>query len=148
MAWAADTTPVPGWLTAQVKNISAGGLQIDNYVWENSQDALIAGSGNPQVRAGVLRLVSALPGISVNHGTVDGQPTLTLTAGAAELGLSGIGKANPKVATGAPYQEAITINADTGVPLKFVGGTAGHTETAVTYVVTRVNLADIAAGKF
>jgi hypothetical protein len=148
MAWAADTTPVPGWLTAQVKNISAGGLQIDNYVWENSEDALIAGSGNPQVRAGVLRLVSALPGISVIHGAVDGQPTLTLTAGAAELGLSGTGKANPKVATGAPYQEAITINADTGVPLKFVGGTADETETAVTYVVTRVSLADIAAGKF
>ena len=148
MAWAADTTPVPGWLSAQVKNISAGGLQIDNYVWESSEDALIAGSGNPQVRAGVLRLVSALPGISITRGTVDGQPTLTLTAGAAELGLSGTSKADPKVATGAPYQEAITINADTGVPLKIVGGTAGQTDTTVTYVVTRVNLADIAAGKF
>jgi len=148
MAWAADTTPVPGWLSAQVKNISAGGLQIDNYVWESSEDALIAGSGNPQVRAGVLRLVSALPGISMTRGTVDGQPTLTLTAGAAELGLSGTSKANPKVATGAPYQEAITINADTGVPLKLVGGTADQADTTVTYVVTRVNLADIAAGKF
>ena len=42
----------------------------------------------------MLRLVSALPGIALTHGTVDGQPTLTLT------------------------------------------------------VVTRVNLADIAAGKF
>jgi len=31
-------------------------------------------------RGGVLRLVSALPGITVTHGTVDGQPTLTLTA--------------------------------------------------------------------
>ncbi len=148
MAWAADTTPVPGWLSAQLKNISAGGLQIDNYVWESSEDALIAGSGNPQVRAGVLRLVSVLPGISVVRGTVDGQPTLTLTAGAAELGLSGVDKADPKVATGVPYQEAITINADTGVPLKFVGGPAGQAGITVTYVVTRVNLADIAVGKF
>ena len=148
MAWAPDTTPVPAWLSAQVKKMSAGGLQIDNYVWENCQDALIAGSGNPQVRAGVLRLVSALPGITVTHGTVDGQPTLTLTAGAAELGRVGTDKADPKAETGPPYQEAITINADTGIPLGFAGGPAGQTAVTVTYVVTRVHLAGIAAGKF
>jgi hypothetical protein len=85
MAWPYPT-PVPAWLSAQVKNMSAGGIQIDNYVWENCEDALVAGSGNPQVRSAVLRLVSALPGITVTRGTVDGQPTLTLTAGAAELG--------------------------------------------------------------
>ncbi len=103
MAWAADTTPVPAWLSAQVKNISAGGLQIDNYVWENCEDALVAGSGNPQVRAGVLRLVSALPGITVTHGTVDGQPTLTLTAGAAELATSGDRQGRtPRLARGRP----------------------------------------------
>jgi hypothetical protein len=49
---------------------------------------------------------------------------------------------------GSAYQEALTINADTGVPLKFVGGPAGHVGTTVNYVVTRVSLADIAAGKF
>jgi hypothetical protein len=151
MAWAADTTPVPAWLSAQVKDMSAGGLQIDNYVWENCEDALVAGAGNPQVRAGVLRLVSALPGITVTHGTVDGQPTLTLTAGAAELGYAGVTKptkANPKgVPTGPAYQEAIIINASTGVPLGFAAGPAGQVSIAVTYVVTRVSLADIAAGK-
>ncbi len=104
MAWAPDATPVPAWLSAQVKDMSAGGLQIDNYVWENSEDALVAGSGNPQVRAGVLRLVSALPGITVTHGTVDGQPTLTITAGKAELGTVGTDKANPKVETGPAYR--------------------------------------------
>jgi hypothetical protein len=151
MAWP-YATRVPAWLSAQVKNMSAGGLQIDNYVWENCQDALVAGSGNPQVRAGVLRLVSALPGITVTHGTVDGQPTLTLTAGAGELGYAGVAKptkANPKGApTGPAYQEAITINADTGIPLGFAGGPAGQVAVTVTYVVTRVNLADIEAGKF
>lgn len=141
-------TPVPAWLSAQVKNMSDGGLQIDDYVWENCQDALIAGSGNPQVRAGVLRLVSALPDITVTHGTVDGQPTLTLTAGAAELGFMNNDNANPGAGTGSVYQEAITINADTGIPLEFVGGTAGKVAAAVTYVVTRVNLADVAASKF
>jgi hypothetical protein len=147
MAWPYPT-PVPAWLSAQVKNMSAGGLQIDNYVWENCEDALIAGSGNPQVRAGVLRLVSALPGITVTHGTVDSQPTLTLTAGAGELGFAGISKADPKAGAGPAYQEAITINANTGIPLEIVGGPAGQPAVTVSYVVTRVNLADIAAGKF
>jgi hypothetical protein len=142
MAWAADTTPVPAWLQAQVKDMSAGGLQIDNYVWENCEDALVVGSGNPQVRAGVLRLVSVLPGVSVTHGTVDGQPTLTLTAGAAELG-------GPGGAGGSTYQEATTINAQTGIPLKFTGGPAGGPpDTTVTWKLTRVYLADIAAGNF
>ena len=148
MAWAPDTTPVPAWLSAQVKDISAGGLQIDNYVWEDCEDALVAGSGNPQVRAGVLRLVSALPDITVTRGTVDGQPTLTLTAGAAEVGYAGINKTNPKAPAGPAYQEAITINAETGVPLELASGPAGKVTGAVTYVVTRVNLASIAAGKF
>ena len=136
LAWAANTTPVAAWLSAQVKNMSKGGLQIDNYVWEGCQDVLIVGGGNPQVRAGVLRLVSVLPDIAVTHGTVDGQPTLTLTAGGAEMG-------------GSSYQEALTINADTGIPLETVGGPPGlPASVTITYVVTRVNLADIAAGKF
>ncbi len=126
MAWPYPT-PVPAWLSAQVKDIAAG-EQLDNYVWENSEDALIAGSGNPQVRAGVLRLVSALPGITVTHGTTHGQPTLTLTAGAAELGTAGINTADPKAAAGPAYQEAITINAATGIPLEIVGGSAGQAD--------------------
>jgi hypothetical protein len=140
-------TPVPAWLSAQVKTMSkATGEQIDNYVWENCEDALVAGSGNPQVRAGVLRLVSALPDITVTRGTVDGQPVLTLTAGAAELGRVGVDKADPKVGTGPAYHEAITINADTGIPLQLASGPAS--KVTVTYKVTRVNLAGIAAGKF
>jgi hypothetical protein len=62
MAWP-YSTPAPAWLSAQVTDLTAGS-QIDGYVWENSEAALIAGSGNPQVRAGVLRLVSLLgPGL-------------------------------------------------------------------------------------
>jgi hypothetical protein len=142
MAGAPNSTPVPAWLSAQLKNISAGGLQIDNYVWEGCEDALVAGSGNPQVRAGVLRLVSALPDITVTKGTADGQPTLTLAAGGGEFG--GVGPQGGA----ATYQEAITVNADTGIALKIVGGTPGQVDVTVSYVVTRVSLADIAAGKF
>lgn len=148
MAWP-FATPVPAWLSAQVKNMSVPTMkQIDNYVWENCEDALVAGSGNPQVRAGVLRLVSALPDITVTHGTVDGQPTLTLTAGAAELGDVGIDKANPKAETGPAYQEAIAINANTGIPLGVASGPAGKVVGTVTYAVHRVTLANIEAGKF
>jgi hypothetical protein len=148
MAWP-YATPVPAWLRAQVKDMKAG-TQIDNYIWENSQDALIAGSGNPQVRAGVLRLVSLLPDINVTRGNVDRQPTLTLTAGAAELGrvMGKPDKANPKGQPGAAYSEAITVNANTGLPLQIASGMGGKVTGIASYVVTRVDLADVAVGKF
>ena len=143
MAWAGSTGPVPAWIKAQLKHISEGNLQIDNYVWENSEDALVTGAGDPKVEAGVLRLVSILPGITVTHGTVDGQPTLTITAGQDEFGNVSI-----PGDTGTGYQEAMTINTDTGMPVHMVGGTGTDVGVTVTYVATRVSLADIAAGKF
>jgi hypothetical protein len=107
----------------------------DNWIWEDSLDAINVGVGNPQVRAGVLRLMSTLHEVTVTHTTTDGQPTLTLTATA------------PALDTG--YQEALTINADTGVPVVFNGGTTGDKpDVTVTYQVSRVTLADVAAGKF
>ena len=75
----------------------------------------------------------------------EGQPQALLIAGDA-----GVGKptmASPKGApTGPAYQEAITINADTGIPLKIAGGAAGQVTVNVSYVVTRVSLASIASG--
>jgi hypothetical protein len=139
MAWP-SAGPVPKFSSA---------LLLDGDVWENCEDALVAGSGNPKVRAGVLRLMSWLPRIAVSHGEVDGQPTLTLTAGPAELGYDTTGRAakfDPDA--GPANEEAITINAKTGVPLQIAQGTVGHVTVGVRYVVTRVNLADIAAGKF
>jgi hypothetical protein len=138
MAWP-STAPAPKFSSA---------LLLDGDVWENCEDALIAGSGNPQVRAGVLRLVSWLPRIKVTHGAVDGQPTLTLTAGPAELGYDTTGRAakfDPDA--GPANEEAITINAHTGIPLQIASGTVGHVTVGIRYVVTRVNLAEIAAGK-
>jgi len=135
MAWSTQPTgtPVPSWLTSGTKTAD-GVARIDNYIWENSQDALIAGSGNPQVRAGVLRLLSTLSEVTVTDTTLAGQSALTLTAGTGAV-MSG-------------YQEALTINADTGVPLKFVGGVPSNVGVTVAYTSTRVTLADIAAGRF
>jgi hypothetical protein len=43
----------------------------------------------------------------------------------------------PKADTELAYQEATTINADTGIPLGFAGGPAGKVTVTITYVVTR-----------
>ena len=108
---------------------NAGNL-FDNWVWENSQDAIIAGSGRPEVRAGVLRILATLPGVTVTHGTSGGQPTLVLTAGTPELGYD--------------HTEQLTINADTGVPIQFIGGSPGAAPAAtVDYKVSRVTLANL-----
>src|SRR5262249_33876581 len=37
----------------------------DNWVWENSLDALNAGAGQPKVRAGVLRIMTTIRNVSV-----------------------------------------------------------------------------------
>lgn len=111
-----------------------GTMNVDNYVWENSMSALIAGAGNPQVRAGVLRILSTLSEVTVTNTTTSGQPTLTLTA---------TGRALP-----ANYQEVLTIDAHTGIPLAFAGGAPKHSPyVTIAYRVSRVNLSDIAAGK-
>lgn len=106
----------------------------DNYVWGNSLDALTAGAGQPQVRAGVLRLLATLPGVSVTDTTTANQPTLTLSA------------SNPALPHN--YTERLTINAETGVPVSFAGGpTGGAPSATVDYTVSRVTLADLTSGE-
>ena len=105
----------------------------NNRVWENAQDALIAGTGNPEVRAGVLKILATLPGVSVTDGTSAGQPTLILTGGSDEVGPD--------------YQEQLTINSQTGTPISFAGGPPnGAPATQVSYKVARVTLSQVAAG--
>jgi len=123
------TPPLPaGKLPEQLKAT----LEInktDNWVWNNSMDALTAGAGSPTVRAGVLRLLGQMPEIKVKTGTLNGQPVLTLTAGTPAIAGS----------------ESLTVNADTGLPVKYIGADVGVT---TNFTVTRVTLADLANGKF
>jgi hypothetical protein len=107
---------------------------FDNRVWDFGMDALVAGSSNPQVRAGVLRLYATLPDVTVTDTTVDGQPALTLSAGTAELPPG--------------YTETLNINADTGVPLTFQGGGEKEPGVNVIYQSSRVTVADVEAGRF
>jgi hypothetical protein len=69
----------------------------------NSVDALTEGGGSPQVREGVLRLLSTISGLTVVKSTTDGQQTLTLTAGPEVFG--GAGK------------NVVVIDAKTGLPI-------------------------------
>jgi hypothetical protein len=106
-----------------------------NYLWNNSVDALSAGAGSPQVRAGVLRLLSTIPEVTVQHSVTGGQPTLTLTAGSALFG------------GGAP--EVLTVSARTGMPVRSAFAAQGNVPSSVsTFQVTRVTLAHVEAGRF
>jgi hypothetical protein len=114
--------------TGHKTNIADIPNYTDNAVWSFSQEALKSGAGDPQVRAGVIKLVSQIPSVKVTEGTLKGQPTFTLTAG---RGVTVDG------------DESLVINADSGLPIKFVAD--GLT---VNYGVQRVTLADVAKGNF
>jgi hypothetical protein len=109
----------------------------DSWVWSDATDALEAGAGNPQVRAGVLRLLSTVSGVVVTHGTLDGQPTLV------------VGDVTPASNGNGRSEGAMTLNAGTGIPLEYTDGPVGKTpDSTTTYKVSRVTVASIAAGKF
>jgi hypothetical protein len=108
---------------------------IDNTLWTASTIALSWGAGNPQIRVGVLRLLSTLPHVTVADSTTDGQPTLTITAGPALFG-AGSG------------DQVLTVNAKTGVPVSSVESGGGLATAVETDQVSRVTVAAIEAGKF
>jgi hypothetical protein len=108
---------------------------INNRIWNNSVEALSAGGGSARVRAGVLRLMSTIPQVTVANSTTGGLPTLTITAGPAVFGGHG--------------EQVLTINAKTGMPIRSVEPAADGAPTSVdTFQVTRVTLAQVASGKF
>jgi len=141
--WAKDMAKVRAIFRAKgVKKLPAVPsvqiLQNDiNYeIWYNSVNALTEGAGNPQVREGVLRLLSTIPQVTVANSTSGGQSTLTLTAAPAL-----IGNGNPA--------QVVTINARTGMPISLVDGTPGQKlYSDTTYKVSRVTLAGVRAGRY
>jgi hypothetical protein len=133
-----------------------GSTLADNWLWENSLDALVAGSGNPTVRAGVMRLISLMPEVAVVNTTANGEPALQITgtfpnmscASAEGGGSAGRQKACAKLAGGG-VQEQLTIDATTGIPVWFSGGAVGQPPSGqITYKVSRVTLAQVAQGHF
>jgi hypothetical protein len=109
--------------------------QADNLVWTNSVSALSEGGGSPQVRAGVLRLISTISGVAVADSVTGGQPTLTLTAGPEVFGGQG--------------QQVLTISARTGMPISSrVSGLGPATPPSLeTYQVSQATRAGIESGR-
>jgi hypothetical protein len=107
---------------------------IDNSLWTASTIALSWGAGDPEIREGVLRLLSTLPEVTVANSTAGGQPTLTITAG------------GPLFGDGS--DQVLTVNARTGIPISSVESGGGVPTAVETNQVSRVTLAGIEAGKF
>jgi hypothetical protein len=121
---------------ASEQNIKPEMTQENSMIWDNSMDALTAGAGDPQVRAGVLKLLATIPQIVVTQSTLGGQPTLVLSA-ALLSSKAGI------------YQEQLILNADSGVPVKFIGGNVGQTPgVTVDYSISRVTVSSIKNGTY
>jgi hypothetical protein len=123
-------------MQAQVKkeNLRSVMSPHDGMIWDNGMDALLAGAGNPQVRAGVLKLYAAIPQITTSNGTLNGQPTLDVTA---TLMSSNAGT----------YQEQLVLDANTGVPLEMIGGNEGQTPgVTVYYTISRTTIAAVQNG--
>jgi hypothetical protein len=109
--------------------------QTDNFIWMNSTDALMAEPDNPQVRAGVLRIMATMPNVEVTHTTTAGQPTLTLADSWPKLADPGL-------------VESLVINARTGFPIAMFNRDPGQPLNVTYYHTFRVTLANIEAGKF
>jgi hypothetical protein len=108
--------------------------QINNTLWNQCSEALNWAGGNSRIRAGVLRLLSTIPRVTVAHSTTGGQPTLTITAGTSVFGPGS--------------EEVLIVNATTGLPVSLVSTTPGVSAATETFQVSRVTLAEIEAGKF
>ena len=121
---------------AAADNVQPEMSQENGMIWDNSMDALLAGAGNPQVRAGVLQLLATIPQVTTTQGTLDGQPTLVLTASLLS-------------SDSGTYQEQLSINASTGIPLQLVGGNVGQAPTVtVYYTISRVTVSSIEDGSY
>jgi hypothetical protein len=107
---------------ADVKPVSQESMD-DNRLWIGAMDALIAGGGRTDVRAGVMNLLSTVAAV---HSERDGA-VISITN------------------TDFPdhYQETLIVGADSGVIEKMIGGTAGAApDVVVTYDVKRVQASD------
>ncbi|WP_156313115.1 hypothetical protein [Micromonospora sp. HK10] len=102
---------------------------LDNALWTYSTLALSAGDGNTQVRAGVLRLLSTIPAVSVTNSTTHGKATLTITAGPEVFGGEG--------------SEVLTVDATTGMLVEDVSTMPGLPRALTTYESSRVTTADL-----
>jgi hypothetical protein len=104
-------------------------MQRDNRAWFGSMDALLAGAGRADVRAGVMQILATMPKVKATRT----EDTLTITQTDFSDG----------------YEETLIVDAQSGVPIQFIGGDHGKAPSVtVDYDIKRVtaaNWADAAA---
>jgi hypothetical protein len=131
-------SPFPAGLTGPQKKAYVMKLEASNTTavvdfddtWSNSLDALVAGAGRPDVRAGVVRILSTLPTVTVSDTTTDGKPTLTVS--------------NTEVLSSGTYVETLVIGAKDGVPVRLYGGDKGKPlGVTISYQASRVTLSTL-----
>ncbi len=115
---------------AEAKAASLTDRQIDdNRIWFSSIDALVAGAGRRDVRAGALRLLASIASVDVSEVSYEGRAALRVRSTDFSGG----------------YEERLLIDAKTGIPLRFEGGSASEAPSVVvTYDVSRTTVAAIA----
>ncbi|MVZ99743.1 hypothetical protein F8568_005000 [Actinomadura sp. LD22] len=102
----------------------------DNHIWSNAVGALLAVPENPQVRAGVLRIMATMPKVRVTKTSTAGQPTLTI------------------VDSWSDGKETLVVRARTGQPVALLSEVPGIKPSMTYYHNSRVRTADVKAGKF
>ncbi|QKW38355.1 hypothetical protein HUT06_33695 [Actinomadura sp. NAK00032] len=105
----------------------------DNHIWSNSIDALVAAPKNPQVRAGVLRIMATMPNVKVSKTTTAGRATITLTDSWPANG---------------NFAETLVVDARTGQPVALTAVAPDTPSRTIYYHTSRVTFADVKAGKF
>lgn len=96
---------------------------VENVLWGNAMDALVAGAGRADVRAGVMKLLATSDSVTVTKATEDGRAVLKIT----------------ETAFPDSYTETLIVDATTGVLTRQTGGTTGRPpDVTVDYDVTRV----------
>ncbi|WP_022927280.1 hypothetical protein [Patulibacter americanus] len=123
---------VPSKTSPPVPTRAEAAAWEENRIWVNSMDALNGGAARPAVRAGVLHLLGTLSSVKVTKATEGDRQVLVLAARQSKHA----------------YTERLTVDAGTGMPIRFTGREDGESEPAVkiTYDVSRVTLADIVRG--
>jgi hypothetical protein len=119
-------------LTATPLNAATVKEQADNILWTNVNVALGFDGGNTAVRAGALRLLSTISGVSVAHTTTSGKATLTITAGPSVFGGSG--------------SEVLVVDAKTGALVSQSDNAGNGLKSTTTYTDTRVSAAALKTG--
>ncbi|MEV6244376.1 hypothetical protein [Lentzea sp. NPDC051838] len=111
---------------------------ISNHLWSSSTYALFVGAANPDIRAGVLKLLATIKQVTVGETTINGQRALTISATPDILGGDASAVLSINADNGLPIQDEVFPAKDSATPSK---------HALVTYQSSRVTLADVAAGK-